>query len=98
MYRIEEMEEADPLYNPVNGIEKRDAFRKRILSGINIALTGHDDPLIVSHGRFFLVLCELLNIPSIRQIPNTTLIECYPLSNKWKIKLHINKGKSCINT
>lgn len=85
MYRIEEMEEKNPHLPSQNGIEDREAFKSRILRGLNIALNDHDEPLIVSHGRVFLSLCELLDIPLIRQIPNTTLIECSPMKDGWQV-------------
>lgn len=87
MYRIEEMEENESYSLPDESIEPRDAFKMRILSGLNHALGAEEPPLIVSHGRVFVVLCELLNLPLIRQIPNTTLIECSPSQFGWQIKL-----------
>lgn len=90
MYRIEEMEEKNPHLLPDRGVEHREAFKARILRGLNIALDHKDEPLIVSHGRVFLSLCELLNIPLVRQIPNTTLIECSPTKKGWQINfLHL---------
>jgi broad specificity phosphatase PhoE len=87
MYRIEELEEKDLGYYPGNNVEPREAFKSRILRGINIALEQEENvPLIVSHGRVFLSLCDILNVPLLRQVPNTTLIECVPLLNKgWQI-------------
>lgn len=85
MYRIEEMEEKKLVVPPYKGIEDREAFKSRILCGLNIALNHDQEPLIVSHGRVFLSICELLNIPLIRQIPNTTLIECSPSKHGWQV-------------
>ena len=85
MYQIEEMEEKNPYLFLDKGIENRDVFKSRILRGLNIALNYEDEPLIVSHGRVFLSICELLNVPLIRQIPNTTLIECSPTHKGWQI-------------
>lgn len=85
MYQIEELEEKNQLLLPERGVEHREAFKSRILRGLNIALNDDDEPLIVSHGRVFLSLCELLNISLIRQIPNTTLIECLPKNDGWQI-------------
>lgn len=87
MYRIEELEEKNPHLPPEKGIEHRGAFQSRILQGLTLALSREDEPLIVSHGRVFLSLCELLDIPLIRQIPNTTLIECSPSKNGWQVKV-----------
>ncbi len=85
MYRIEEKEEKNPHLSPEKDIEQREAFKSRVLRGLNIALNSEDEPLIVSHGRVFLSLCELLNVPLIRQIPSTTLIECSPANEEWQI-------------
>lgn len=84
MYRIEEQEEQDPSFIPHASIETRQSFKERILKGMNRALRD-ENPLIVSHGRVFLVLCEIMGHPLIRQIPNTQLIECEPSKNGWKI-------------
>ncbi len=75
MYAIERQEEADPLFIPGQGIETRADFKKRITIGLNKAFEHHPYPLIVSHGRLFLALCELLELPPLRQVPNLTLIE-----------------------
>jgi broad specificity phosphatase PhoE len=85
MYHIEEMEEKDPDYQPGKGVESRDVFKSRILRGINIALELDDVPLIISHGRVFLSLCDILNVPLLRQVPNTTLIECSPGNIGWQV-------------
>ncbi len=87
MYQIEENEELDPHYILGYNIEPRNMFRGRIVRGINIALE-EEKPLIISHGRVFLVLCEILSVPLIRQIPNATLIECNPFDNGWQLKFH----------
>lgn len=88
MYRIEELEEKDSDYHVGNDVEPREAFRSRILCGINKALNHEGVPLIISHGRVFLSLCEILDVPLLRQVPNTTLIKCSPLNKGWEISLH----------
>lgn len=85
MYNIEEKEALDPHFNPYQGIESRALFKSRFQKGINQSLLQCDSPLIVSHGRAFLILCELLNIPLIKQIPNAVLIECRPNKDDWEI-------------
>lgn len=75
MYQIEKEEEKNSEYNPGNGVESRAACRKRIKSALHEALLLHEKPLLVSHGRVFMSLCEVLNLPIIRQIPNLTLIK-----------------------
>lgn len=86
MYQIEERESKDPFYDPGQSIEPRQEFKARILQGMNQALLTKD-PLIVSHGRVFLVLCELLGIPIIKQIPNAAIIECEYIDPKWQIRI-----------
>lgn len=85
MYQIEEQEAQDPSYNPGHSIELRSLFKTRILYGVNQALL-NQNPLIVSHGRVFFVLCELLNIPPIKQIPNGVILECNYLDHQWQVK------------
>jgi len=90
MYVVERKEEESPLFDPGLGIESRAAFKERIVRGINYAFDHSKGvpPLLVSHGRLFLVLGEILNIPPIRQIPNASLIECAPLHNRWQMFIH----------
>jgi broad specificity phosphatase PhoE len=86
MYKIEELEEADPNFQEEDTIEPRASFKSRIVEGINMILAGEEaNPLIVSHGRVFLVLCEALNVPAVRQVPNTTIVQCMPTSSRWVI-------------
>ncbi|MGR3952315.1 MAG: histidine phosphatase family protein [Chlamydia sp.] len=85
MYQIEELEEMDRPLLLNRGIEDRNSFKSRILSALNTALSGEGTSLIVSHGRVFLSICELLHIPLIRQIPNATLLECIPTTEEWQI-------------
>jgi broad specificity phosphatase PhoE len=85
MYIIEEQETLDPLFNPYQGVESRTQFKSRLQTGINQSLLQCESPLIVSHGRAFLILCELLNIPLIKQIPNAVLLECSPKDGNWEI-------------
>lgn len=85
MYKIEEQEEDDELFFAGRGIETRKEFKKRIISGINQAFEIHPAPLIVSHGRLFLVLCELLNIPTTRQVSNLELIQFEKIKSEWKV-------------
>ena len=88
MYQIEEEEEKNRDFIPGYGIENRSAFRSRLIQGLNLVLSHEAFPLIVSHGRVFLVLSEILQVPLVRQIPNATVIECCPKGNKWEVKLH----------
>lgn len=87
MYQVEELEEKNTSYGSHFDIEPRLVFKQRVLDGINSTLN-EETPLIVSHGRVFLILLEILDLPLIRQIPNATVIECNPLHDKWQITFH----------
>lgn len=87
MYSIEREEEADCQFDPGCGIEPRSDFKMRIIKGINKALQ-FENPLIVSHGRLFLCLSEIMGVPPIRQIPNATVIECTPKQDNWTLTFH----------
>jgi len=84
MYAIEKLEEGDPSCIIDQTIETRQDFRSRINRGLAIAFELHSEPLIVSHGRLFLSLCEVLNIPIIRQVKNLCLIEITKGSQGWQ--------------
>ena len=83
MYGIEEKEEVDPNFSPGFGIESREDFKKRISIGLNKAFQCHTSPVIVSHGRLFLALCEVLELPLLRQVPNLALVEFKYIDLKW---------------
>lgn len=86
MYAIEIAEEQDALFKVGKGVEPRNDFKSRIIRGMNRILSDDEIPLIVSHGRVFLTLCEILQIDLIRQIPNLMLIECLPSPKGWEAK------------
>lgn len=75
MYRIEEAEEKKLPIPKIKGLEDREAFKRRIEKGMNRISSKGESSLIVSHGRVFLCLCELFDIPLVRQIPNATLFK-----------------------
>lgn len=87
MYDAEEKEEKDPTYIACKRMESKEAFKSRVLRGINLALNG-ETPLIVSHGRVFHTLCAILDVPLIKQIPNSSIIECVPEDANWKLIFH----------
>lgn len=93
MYRIEEQEEGNVEFFIDNGVESRPLFKQRIIKGFNIIFENEETPLIVSHGRLFLVLSEILQIPLIRQIPNGAIIECIPDQKGWSTKIHGNASR-----
>ncbi len=86
MYEQEEQEQKNPGFFQEKGIEPRDKFKERILLGINRALESAEVPLIVSHGRVFMTLCEILGLPLLRQVPNTTLYLCEPTQDGWSLQ------------
>ena len=90
MYAIEENEECNPKFVAGFNIECRIQFQTRIILALNTILK-EGNPLIVSHGRVFLALSEILGIPRIRQIPNATIIECIPDDGSWEMIYHSRK-------
>ena len=83
MYEIEKNEESERNFIPGFAIEDRNAFKNRIVQGLNIAFTYHSSPLIISHGRLFLSLCEILNMPLVRQVDNLVLLELKNDEGRW---------------
>lgn len=86
MYEIEKLEEGNPDFKTDSSIESRQDLQSRIKQGLEIAFQLHPEPLIVSHGRFFLGLCELLRIPIVRQIKNLSLMEITKTSKGWDLE------------
>lgn len=68
-----------------SGVESLSMFKSRIVDGINYCLERSDFPLIVSHGRVFHSLCDLLGLPQIKQLPNGCLIHCKPCLIGWEV-------------
>ena len=87
LYTVEQHEEKDPFFIPIDGIEPRYILKERIVRGLNAILEQADEPLIVSHGCLFFSLCELLEFPITQHIPNTTLIECIPTTDGWQLNI-----------
>ena len=85
MYNIEKLEERDPHYTVGKKVEKRNEFRNRIHQGITKAQSYHPHPLIISHGRVFVEICLILDIPPLRQVPNCRLIEVSQNNNNWHL-------------
>ncbi|MDF2578358.1 MAG: hypothetical protein K0S74_1842 [Chlamydiales bacterium] len=86
MYKIEELELLNSEFIAEATIEPKAVFKARIIEGLNHILSlEEENPLIVSHGRVFLVLCEILKVPPVRQVPNTTIMHCIPESSEWII-------------
>lgn len=75
MYSLEEQEELDPTFHIGNSVENRQSFHQRLIEGIEKVLEHEGTPLIVSHGRVFHALCDIFNLPPMRQIPNAKPIE-----------------------
>lgn len=87
MYAVEEREEKDSTYAPQRGVEERSLFQKRVNVGLEKALQLGDLPLIVSHGRVFVEVCALLNIPLVRQIANCQLVRIVPTKMGWETNI-----------
>lgn len=85
MYKIETQEEKNPNYPLDPSIESRKALQERVIQGLHKAFQLDEEPLLVSHGRLFIALCEVLGIPLVRQIPNLCLIEITKTSGQWQL-------------
>lgn len=73
MYEIEKREEDQKDFICHPSIETRASFLARVERGLDIILK-EKEPLVVSHGRVFLALCEILKRPLVRQVPHTQLM------------------------
>jgi hypothetical protein len=89
MYDIEMKEEKNQYYDPGLNIEKRALFSQRIFDGIYQAQIIHPHPLIISHGRVFLQLCQIMDIDTNRQISNCLLCKFYFEKNRWKFETKV---------
>lgn len=75
------LESADPII-----FEKKSAFLARIETAMNIALQKTDNPIaIVGHGRFFNMMCDLMNTAPIKQIGNGVPLLCQPVNGNWSV-------------
>ena len=83
MYAIEMREEEDPTYFPGRGVESRDDLKSRLTKGLNRSFECHPNPLLVSHGRAFLALCDVLKLPPIRQVKNLELLRIHQVDSSW---------------
>lgn len=98
MYAVEKQEEKDPFFDPGSRVESRENFKARVLVAMHTSLQYGDNPLLVSHGRVFLILCELLKIPLIRQLPHLTVVEFSPTFLGWQcniVTLQTPHGQEC---
>ncbi|PIS01931.1 MAG: hypothetical protein COT85_07240 [Chlamydiae bacterium CG10_big_fil_rev_8_21_14_0_10_42_34] len=87
MYEFEMHEELNPDFVPPLGIETRTEMKERLKKGLEKAFQIHREPLLVSHGRLFIALCELLEVPLIRQVPNLCLIKFCHDGSSWSCQL-----------
>lgn len=95
MYQIERLEEEDPEFKVDPSIESREALRLRVKRGLEIAFQLHPEPVIVSHGRLFLALLEVLQIPIMRQIKNLCLLEITKTPQGWCLE-EVDFNKECV--
>lgn len=87
MYYLEEKEIEHPSIPKMYRVEEREAVRKRLISGINRCHKASENPLIVSHGRLFSILCEIMDVPPPEQLANTAIALCEPTSSGWNVKM-----------
>lgn len=87
MFEQEEQENLGNLDSLIKGLEPKNEFLNRIQNVMNGILNLEEQPVIVSHGRFFFTLCDLLGIAPVKQIPNGCPILCTPIDDQWKIDI-----------
>ena len=88
MFEQEELERQGQslALSEIDGIEDKNSFLRRIEHAMNEVLIHGQNLAIVSHGRFFNALCELMNVKPIQQIPNGAPIFCQHNKNTgWNI-------------
>ncbi|MDF2550107.1 MAG: hypothetical protein K0S07_1174 [Chlamydiales bacterium] len=86
MYAFEREESAfTPSDYQKTQVESLSQFKERIVAGINACLKKSAFPLIVSHGRVFYTLCQLLGIGQVKQLPNAWVTHCQPHQSGWRI-------------
>jgi broad specificity phosphatase PhoE len=88
MFEQEERENRGNLESSIRGLELKPVFLKRIEAVMNQILNIEQQPVIVGHGRFFFSLCDLLQIPPVKQIPNGSPILCTPKQNDWILDIN----------
>ena len=89
MHRLELMESSSDFResSKIIGLEEKKGFNLRAFNAVNQILhrTDIDTPLIVSHGRFFYALCDLMKVKRLSKIPNATPIHCRSLEYGWEL-------------
>ena len=88
MYAYEEAEDSSKGFKPLSGkgFETKEVFKTRTQAALTAAMKLESPLLIVSHGRFFRCLCEVLEITAIRQIENAVPIHLAFNGEKWNLK------------
>jgi broad specificity phosphatase PhoE len=73
----------------IEGLESLAAVKDRIVETFEHIHKESDDsiPIVISHGRLFFALCDLILVDPIKQIPNGTPLLCYPSKNSssWQL-------------
>jgi len=88
MYAYEEAENNNNTLVPLSDkeFETKEIFKTRIQAAFNAAMKLKSPILIVSHGRFFRCLCEVLEIPATRQIENAVPIRLALNEEIWSLE------------
>jgi len=89
MYEFEEQEIMGNISNKfmAMNIERLEDVQARITKGLKDILNPNSRVLIVSHGRLFLILCQMLSINSMKQISNTQSFLIKPENDHWELAL-----------
>lgn len=67
--------------------EKKSEFLERISNSMLEVLDRPTPIAIVSHGRFFNALCELMKIPIIKQVANGAPLYCLKTEEGWQVSV-----------
>ncbi len=87
MFAVEKEEQDNPDFIPKLGIEPRSVVKRRVLKALELSFSHSQNPVIVSHGMLFFVLCDALGLTLAQNIPNLALIEITRHSGKWQLKI-----------
>ena len=88
LYAQEKLEADNPqetVQPKILGLEPAKDFQERILKTMNNILVNSDSHCIVGHGRFFFSLCELMEVPPIKQIANGVTLQCEVSNGQWSV-------------
>ncbi len=84
MYEVEVLEETVSSYPLHPSIESRQSLEMRAKQAVEMAFKLDAQPLLVSHGRLFVSLCDAFHMPCPKQIKNLSLLEITQKEDRWQ--------------